>query len=293
MDIRHLRTFVTVARMGSVTKAAEALHITQPAVSGQLKSLEEALELKLLSRTTSSVALTQAGQDLLLQAERALDAFGDFLHHAKARRGQVSGQLRIGVAMYDPVMLRVGPLMRRATEEYPGLRVDMQVGRISWFHDALRSSEIDGAISVCRTAMPGIDELVLREMVFELVIPSAWHDRLGADPLQALSRLPWIRMSPRSAHHAMMQEILQTLGMRPVETVEADHEAVIHALVAAEVGVGLLRSDLAQASEEAGTIRRLPAYSAAARLSFIYPTERRNDPAMGALLNTLTKVWRL
>ena len=54
MDIRQLRTFVTVAQLSSVTKAAEALHITQPAVSGQLKALEDELQVRLLSRTTSS-----------------------------------------------------------------------------------------------------------------------------------------------------------------------------------------------------------------------------------------------
>lgn len=54
MDIKHLRTFVTVARLGSITKTAEALHLTQPAVSGQIKSLEEALDVKLLLRTPTA-----------------------------------------------------------------------------------------------------------------------------------------------------------------------------------------------------------------------------------------------
>ena len=70
MDIKHLRTFVTVFRLGSITKTAEALHLTQPAVSGQIKSLEEALDVKLLLRTPTALTLTGAGQDLKLRAER-------------------------------------------------------------------------------------------------------------------------------------------------------------------------------------------------------------------------------
>ena len=100
MDIKHLRTFVTVARLGSITKTAEALHLTQPAVSGQIKSLEEALDVKLLLHADGPDA---DGRRTGSQAARGkvIDAFGEFVNAAKSRRGAVAGQLRIGLAMYD------------------------------------------------------------------------------------------------------------------------------------------------------------------------------------------------
>ena len=58
--------------------------------------------------------------------------------------------------------MRVGALMQRLACDYPGLRVDLQVGRISWFYDALRIAEIDAAISVCRNSLPGIAEVPLK-----------------------------------------------------------------------------------------------------------------------------------
>ena len=91
-----------------------------------------------------------------------IDAFGEFVNAAKSRRGAVAGQLRIGLAMYDPAVMRVGALMQRLACDYPGLRVDLQVGRISWFYDALRIAEIDAAISVCRNSLPGIAEVPLK-----------------------------------------------------------------------------------------------------------------------------------
>lgn len=256
MDIKHLRTFVTVARLGSITKTAEALHLTQPAVSGQIKSLEEALDVKLLLRTPTALTLTGAGQDLKLRAEKVIDAFGEFVNAAKSRRGAVAGQLRIGLAMYDPAVMRVGALMQRLARDYPGLRVDLQVGRISWFYDALRIAEIDAAISVCRNSLPGIAEVPLKNMVFELVMPAAWDVPANPDP-DALLALPWIRMSPRSAHFDMMREIQQQIGAPRLEVMEADHEAVIHALVAAGVGIGLLRQELAEMGEARGELKRL------------------------------------
>ena len=123
-------------------------------------------------------------------------------------------------------------------------------------------------------------------MVFELVMPAAWDVPANPDP-DALLALPWIRMSPRSAHFDMMREIQQQIGAPRLEVMEADHEAVIHALVAAGVGIGLLRQELAEMGEARGELKRLRTCAATARLSFIHAVERQSDPAMVAVVSAL------
>ncbi|MEZ0600960.1 LysR family transcriptional regulator [Paraburkholderia sp. IW21] len=293
MDIRQLRTFVTVARFASMTKAAEALHITQPAVSGQLRSLEEELEVRLLSRTTSSVTLTQSGQELLGKAEKAIEAFGEFVHAARSFRGQIEGRLRIGVVMLDPGALRIGPLLREMVTQHPGLKIDLQVGRTSWLHDALRSAEIDGAILVCKSCPPGTQMMVLDEMTFRLVVPASWGNRFDGTSLKQLETLPWIRMAQRSGHQEMMDEILQAAAIKPIETVEADHELLMRTLVAAGVGVGLIREEMALQARAAGELVFFGDHKATTQLAFAYPEGRGGDPAIRATLSTLEKIWRL
>ncbi|HEX9778131.1 MAG TPA: LysR family transcriptional regulator, partial [Geopsychrobacteraceae bacterium] len=73
MDLRQLRVFVEIVRQGSFTRAAEKLHIAQPAVSISLRKLEEELELTLLNRQEKRVTLTAEGENLLRHAERILD----------------------------------------------------------------------------------------------------------------------------------------------------------------------------------------------------------------------------
>ena len=75
MDITQLRAFVAVAHEGNLTRAAEKLHVTQPAVSLQIKSLQAALELQLFNRNTAGMSLTEDGAKLLPYAERVLAAF--------------------------------------------------------------------------------------------------------------------------------------------------------------------------------------------------------------------------
>lgn len=291
MDIRQLRTFVAVARFASVTKAAEALHVTQPAVSGQLKSLEDELQVRLLSRTTSSVTLTQSGQQLLGKAEKAIEAFGEFAHAAKSLRGQIEGRLRVGVVMLDPRALRVGPLLQEIVAHNPGLRIDVQIGRTSWLHDAIRSAEIDGAILVCKRCPPSTHMLVLDDIPFHLVIPASWKGRFKGTALSELAQLPWIRMAPRSGHQEVLADILETAGITPIETVEADHEQLMRALVAAGVGVGLLRKELALEAQAAGEVLLFGDHSATTNLAFAYPEGRRDDPTIQAVLAALKKIW--
>lgn len=291
MDIRQLRTFITVARFGNVTRAAEALHVTQPAVSGQLRQIEEELGLQLFVRTKSSVVLTQSGQELLARAEKALEAFGDFMHAAKALQGQIEGDLRIGVVMIDPGTLRIGPLLELLVNECPALRIDLQVGRTPWLRTALQASEIDAAIMVARTAPKGTRMLVLTQLKFRLVAPAMWAERVRTPG--ELTQLPWLRMTPRSAHEELLNEILARAGIAPVESVLADHEMMIRELVAAGVGIGLLRQDLALAAQAAGELVFVGDYSADTNLALLYPEDRENEPAIHTVCAALRRVWQL
>lgn len=291
MDIRQLRTFVTVARFGSVTKAAEALHVTQPAVSGQLRSLEEELDVRLLSRTTSSVTLTQSGKALLGKAEKAIEAFGEFVHAARGFRGQIEGRLRIGFVMLDPAVLRVGPLLAEMVARHPGLKIDLQVGRTSWLIDALRSAEIDAALLVCKARPEGTCIKVLDQMTFRLVVPASW-ERFEKCGLDELANKPWIRMAPRSGHQEVLTEMLQTAAIKPIETVEADHEQLMRALVAAGVGVGLMREALAIEARDAGEAVFFGDHRATTQVAFVYAEGRSGDPTIQATLQALDAIWR-
>ncbi|QEU10647.1 LysR family transcriptional regulator (plasmid) [Paracoccus yeei] len=166
MDIRQLRTFVTVAQLSSVTKAAEALHITQPAVSGQLKALEDELQVRLLSRTTSSVTLTQSGQALLARAEQAIEAFGSFTNLARSLRGQIDGQFRLGVVMLDPlgpaagtVAARHGPAPPGAAHRRAGRAHQLASGRAAQRRDRRRTAGLQDAAPWHADLASGRDDL--------------------------------------------------------------------------------------------------------------------------------------
>ncbi|QTL04162.1 LysR family transcriptional regulator [Aquabacter sp. L1I39] len=293
MDIRHLRTFVTVVRLGSVTRAAEALHITQPAVSGQLKSLEAAIGLRLLERTTTSLALTQAGTELLGRAEQALTAFGDFVHAARSFRGAVAGTIRLGLPMMDLVDLRIGAFMAVMVERHRAVKIDLRIGRTVFLRDGLHGAELDASLYVSRTLPPEMQGFPLRPVTYRFAVPRAWaacHEGAG---WQELERLPLVRVTPGSTHGEVLRDLLDQTGMRPLETVEADHELLICELVAAGIGFGVVREELALRPDMADRLALFGEARAEVMLRFIHPAERASDPVIGAMGEVLRQVWQV
>jgi DNA-binding transcriptional LysR family regulator len=123
-DLPLLATFVQVCRDGSFTAAARSLSISKGLVSARVQTLERALGVRLLERTTRHIALTQTGQDVLSAAERALSAASDVSRIAESKQRSPTGVLRVG-APVDLGALLVAPAVARLCSRYPNLRAEL------------------------------------------------------------------------------------------------------------------------------------------------------------------------
>jgi len=113
MELYQLRTFAAVAEEGHLTRAAERLHVSQPAVSGQIKALEQELGLRLFDRSASGMLLTVAGRELLGHAQRVLTAAEELKQSARRLTGEIAGVLRLGTVS-NPAAIRLGDLLSAA-----------------------------------------------------------------------------------------------------------------------------------------------------------------------------------
>src|SRR5688572_1746838 len=124
MELHQLRSFVAVAELGHLTRAADRLHLSQPGVSAHIKALEEELELELFERRSNGMLLTAAGRRLLGEAQKLLDAAQGLLHEARAIKGEVAGIARVGT-LSDPQFIRVAELMNAAVLRYPSIELQL------------------------------------------------------------------------------------------------------------------------------------------------------------------------
>ena len=127
MEIYQLRAFATAARLGNLTRTAEALHLTQPAITAQIKALEEELGVALFERRPGGITLTRAGELLLQDAEQILTTAGHLQGRARELQGEVTGQLVLGT-LGDPESLRLGTLLGVLSEKLPLLEIKTRQG---------------------------------------------------------------------------------------------------------------------------------------------------------------------
>ena len=288
MDLTQLRSFVTVARLGHLTRAAEAVHLSQPALSGHIKALEEELGVQLFDRTPSGMAITPSGKRLLVDAEAIVQRVQQMQHTARSLSRELTGKLRIGTVLHAG-FLRVGELAMRSFARHPEVELDLHH---VLSHDALtevRNGTLDASFYF-GTLPDDLDGIPLRKITYRVLVPSSLAPQLRRADLATLAQFPWIVTPEHSSHRLLVQKLFADDAF-PARTVEADNEAVIVNLVESGVGVSLVREELANESVEAGRSMVWADAAITTDLWMVHLPDRRNDPLIEALLDVLAEVW--
>jgi len=292
MELYQLRSFVAVAEAGHLTRAAEKLHVSQPAVSAQIKALEDELDLALFERTSSGMALTRAGERLLADAEKVLAAAQAMRNEAKALKGEVAGKMRVGTTS-DPGFIRVGEFLNTAVERHPLLQVELHHEITGAAFAMVRDGELDASFYYGDLEHPSVEGMRLRASAYRVAAPAAWSGRVVNADWSQIANQPWVTTPSISTHHKLLRALFDKHGIEPTKVVEADQESVIANLVVSGVGLSLIREDLALEKAAAGEVCVWGDVRLETVLWFIYLRARADDPAIRALLGVLRDTWKL
>jgi DNA-binding transcriptional LysR family regulator len=289
MDLNHLRSFIAVAQLGHLTRAAETLRLSQPALSSHIKTLEEQFGVTLFERSSSGMTLTPSGRRLLTEAQQIIAAVARLTHSAQDLRGRPTGNLKIGTVL-DPAILRVGDLMSRTLERYPQLELELYQVMSSEGIARVRSGGLDASFyfGALPTDLTGV---ALREIVYRVTLPIAWADRLLDAPWETVAEQPWIVAPEPSSHRQLVMNLFGERVPQPERIIEADTESVINNLVESGVGVSLIRDEIAAPSIGAGRSVIWPGLRVTTKLWLVHATDRAADPLLAALLEVLRDVW--
>ncbi len=290
MEIYQLKAFLAVARVGHLTRAADQLHITQPAVSKQIKALEEELGVLLFDRLPTGMALTQAGQTLLPQAERTLFNAMEMLSAAKRLQGEVAGTVRLGTII-DPESIKLGSFLGAVLQYYPLLQIKLNHGISGTVLDQLMAGELDAGFYLGDVSTPGVAQVLLKTVSYRIVAPPDWKERMPQATWQDIGQMPWVGTPAQSSQHRLVREMLRRQGFEPRFVVEADQEASMISLVKNGVGLCLMRDELAQAAAQRGEVVIWQEVNQPCPLTFIYPSAREHEPSIAGLRQVLQEIW--
>ena len=171
MELRHLRYFVAVAEELNFRRAAGRLHLAQPALSTQIKNLEEKLGVRLFERTTRSVMLTQTGQVFLGEARAILAAAAQAEQLVRKAEHGLVGTLRVGV-----ITPATGPLLakvlRHFHQKYPGVQLSLSALTSAEQLRRLRAGELDAGLLRPPVTSPELDSRFVEQAPQVLALPA-------------------------------------------------------------------------------------------------------------------------
>jgi DNA-binding transcriptional LysR family regulator len=292
VELYQLRSFIAIVEAGQLTRAAEKLHISQPALSAQLRALEQELDIPLFDRTPNGMVLTPGGKKILKAANKVLAAANALHNEARLVKGKVAGKASIGT-LSDPEFIRLGQFMSDAVAGFPLVQIELHQEVTGVAMERVAAGELDASFYYGEIHNPGIAGLPLRDMIYRVVGPAPWCERLKLAGWNEIAAMPWIIPPPISSHHKLARDLLNEHGVEATNVVQADQEAVVSSLVVSGLGIALMREDVALEKLAAGEVCLWNDVRINTTLWFIYQRERRNDPVIRALLSVQEKLWDL
>lgn len=290
MEIYQLRTFVTVAKLGHITKAAETLHVTQPAVTGHIKALEQELGIALFDRSHGRISLTKAGELLLPDVEKTLAMFNATLAKAKEIKGEITGRVLIGT-LGDPDFLRLGSFLNGLLAALPLLQIKTRTALAGAILEGMSTGEFSAGFYLGTFNSRDVAHLPLRGVRYRVVAPPSYADKLSSCGWKDIAAMPWIGAPDRSHIHQLMVAMFSRQGVQPNIVMEADELTSPHSLVRSGLGLALMREDLALMAAEKGEIAIWSHTSVETQLSFLYPVASEFEPAIVGMLSILRDIW--
>lgn len=289
MELYQLRTFVTVAEHGNLTQAAEVLHLSQPAVTAQIKALEEEFGLPLFERVAGGVTLTRAGSELIEEARTLLAGARHLRESAQQMSGATRSRLRLGTIL-TPGLLRLGPLCKTLHERYPLLDLELKPGLSGDILNLVRKKELDAGFFLGRNPYSNVASWPLSTLNFRVIAPPGWEEKTAGD-IKTLSKLPWIGALPFSAQHALQQELWRRHNLHPKTLLTVGQESDFPELVSAGLGLALMREPLASEFAAQGRVTLVPDIELQAELSFITASDNVESLLIGSLREILNDCW--
>jgi len=238
LSTRQLRAFVALAQERHFTRAAARCHVTQPAFSAIIQSLEAGVGARLFDRSTRSVELTPEGEVFGISASRLLAEFeraqSDIGDHLAQRQGHVSvGALPSLAAGWLPGILA------QYRADYPGVGISLVDALADVCLDRVRSGELDFALAARRNDMTGLEGEFLYADKFYLVCP-ATHPLAKRRTIRPadLARWPLVHMTRNSSVRQRLEQVLPAAAR--AATFEVEHLATAIGLVRAGLGVSVM-----------------------------------------------------
>jgi len=281
MNLHALRVFHTVARLGSFSEAAEALFISQPAVSKALKDLEYHLDIQLIERASKSkkLALSEAGQSLFDHARSIFAIEKVAIDDIKSRTGLKRGTLVIGTST-TIASYWLPPYLAEFALLFPDIKVEVQVANTAQIEHALFECTLDLALVEGSATESHIVSQYWKEDLMSIVVSEG--QTIPRDIKPWLNKQFWLLREPGSGTLEMSVKLLEQQGINIKKNMQLGSNEAIARVVAQGMGVALLPNVVTEDLVRLGKLQRVNCDSSEILSRPLYQLRYRDRPTSHA-----------
>ncbi|QNN21345.1 LysR family transcriptional regulator [Planctomycetales bacterium ZRK34] len=290
MELQQLRAFIAIADTGTLTSASAKLYASQPAVSAQIKALEQSLGVDLFVRTPKGMTLTEAGERLLPEARAVLTRVGSMERLAGELLTGVAGTLTLGINN-DPTQLRIDQISAGLFEKHPQLHLSLWHAPTGDQITALRDGRVDAGFAEGPIADRSLYHTQVSTNRLHIIAPADWAEDLADADWSKLQNYPWCFVSPQCSYFVLMRSICERHGLTLKPRFTSDNDLATIEMVRA--GLALSIADISRAAPmvESGELFVWPHFEFDQPVHLCMLKERRHEPALDALLKVVRRVF--
>jgi DNA-binding transcriptional LysR family regulator len=294
MEMRQLQALLAVADTGSVTRAAELLHVVQPAVTRQILNLESELGAVLFDRSRAGMRATDIGVQVIERARRALSELDRAREEARSSGAGLYGIVTVGLLASTAALLSV-PMVSAVTERHPGVRLRVVTGYGGHLSRWLEAGDVDVALTYNQPPAAALDVKPLLEEDRWAVAPPA-EGQLASEgvDLRDLLRRSLVMPSPPHGIRSLVESAAARIGLALDITVETNDAGVQRQLVQGGLGWTVLPGIMVADEAAGGTLNAAPIVNPGIprRIVLARPTGSRSTSAVRMVAEVLEETVR-
>jgi len=292
-NLRQFAAFVAVARLGSFTRAARHLNLSQPALTVQIRQLEDAVGVRLFDRSTRMVKLTAIGRELAPMLERVLQEIDAVMVDTKELASHIKGTVTIG-ALPSISSKLIPSAIAEFQKQYPGIVVRLRDVLAQRIVRLVKEEEVDFGIGTLRMPDPDIQLTPLLTDHLGVIFPADHPvERQRTITLKYLTAFPLILMDPETSVRDIVDHAFEAIGEVAVPAFEAVYMSTAVALVKAGLGLTIQPSSAMELASSRGLKFRTIRHQGLTRQIGVIQNARRSlSPSAEAFIKVMKEVCK-
>ncbi len=289
MELYQLRSFIAVADEGRLTVAAKKLNTSQPALSTQIKKLEDEIGVSLFIRTPKGMKLSTEGSFLKSYAEKCLIEADQFIKKAGYLKENISGTAKIGLNT-DSQRLKINELINTIRQNYLNINFEILKSNSRQNLKQLIDGDIDFAYVYGETNSKKVESIPLKNCKLVVAGPIDWKQKMQNANWDELVKLPWIFASGRCPFYIQAFKIFNEKKLAQSKITITDEDSTIINLVSSGIGLSLLVEEALTDSNKKFYIWDRECFHT--NLKFCYLKQRKKESIFQVVLASIAEIWQ-